>query len=193
MADYVERRAELFYPEEYNAAKGLKLLSVGRLTEQKGFDMALDAAAILKNNGVDFCWFIIGKGHLQDALQKQIDTLGLNDNVKLLGQRTNPYPYIKNADIFLQPYRFEGKSIVLTEAKLLCKPIIATRYATVSDLITDGIDGILADMNGNSIAAAAEKFSADPHLCDLLCDNLRHQRQQPSEEMKENLALFELV
>lgn len=130
------------------------LVSIGRLNEQKGFDLAIKAAYKMKKDGLNYSWFIIGEGELEQDLRNQIDELGLNENVYLLGLRKNPYPYIQYADIFIQPSRFEGKSIVLDEAKILGKPIVATNYDTVYDSITNGVNGTICEFDENSLGDA---------------------------------------
>lgn len=158
----INTMADDFSPQEYiDLNDTAKILSIGRLSPQKGFDMAIDAAAILKNQGFKFKWHIIGVGALRDSLQRQIASCGLQEDVLLLGERKNPYPYIKNCDMVLQTSRYEGKSIVLDEAKILHKPIIATRYPSVSDNIKDGISGIICDMSAESIAEAITILSKD--------------------------------
>lgn len=158
----INTMADDFSPQEYKDLNDtVKILSIGRLSPQKGFDMAIDAAAILKNQGFKFKWHIIGVGALRDSLQRQIASCGLQEDVLLLGERKNPYPYIKHCDMVLQTSRYEGKSIVLDEAKILHKPIIATRYPSVSDNIEDGQSGIVCDINAASIADAIIKLSDD--------------------------------
>ena len=87
-----------------------------------------------------------------DMFREQIKKERLNDSVKLIGIRKNPYPYIRYADVFVQPSRYEGKSIVLDEAKILCKPIVVTNYTTVVDSITDGVNGRIVQFDPNAIA-----------------------------------------
>lgn len=128
--------AEKNYPDEYRRKKNI-LVSIGRLNTQKGFDLAIQAAKIIEEKGVEFTWFIIGEGEDEQMLREQIKKERLDDSVKLVGIRKNPYPYIRYADVFVQPSRYEGKSIVLDEAKILCKPIVVTNYTTVVDSITD--------------------------------------------------------
>lgn len=132
--------------------KRCKLVSIGRLTMQKGFDYAIDAAKILKEKGFNFCWYILGEGPLHKALQTQIMANNVSECVKLIGIRSNPYPYIKQADIFVMPSRYEGKSIALDEAKILCKPIVVTNYPSVKDAIKNGSNGIIVEINTASIA-----------------------------------------
>lgn len=147
----IKKRANEFMPQEYDT-NITNILSVGRLNEQKGFDMAIDAAAIMKQRGTKFKWFIIGNGELQAKLEAQIKEKKVEDCFVLLGVRENPYPYVKNCDLFIQPSRFEGKSVVLDEAKILIKPIIATNYPTVKDQLEDGKEGKIVPMNSEGIA-----------------------------------------
>lgn len=154
------RQAELYAPEEYRNGD-CNILSVGRLHPQKGFDMAVEAAAILKKNGLRFHWHIIGDGPLREMLTKQIREAGVEDCVSLLGTRKNPYPYIRGCDLLVQSSRYEGKSVVLDEAKILCTPIVATAYPTVHDQISDGREGVITPMTPQGIADGIEKLLGD--------------------------------
>jgi len=147
----VNNRADEFLPEEFNSEQ-FNILSIGRLHEQKGFDMAIDAAVKLKAKGFNFVWYIIGTGELQSLLTKMIEDKGVGDCFILLGARENPYPYIKNCDIFVQPSRYEGKSVVLDEAKIIGVPIVATAYPTVGDQLKDSIEGKIVSMSADGLA-----------------------------------------
>ena len=130
------------------------LLSIGRLHPQKGFDIAVEAAALLKKQGLNFVWYIIGEGAERTALEQAITKNGLEKHVVLLGIKENPYPYIKQTTIFVQPSRYEGKSIALDEAKLLHKPIVVTNFTTAKDQINHLKNGIICEMDANSLADA---------------------------------------
>ena len=145
------RQAEMYIPEEYNE-NVWNILSVGRLHPQKGFDMAVEAASILKKSGLRFCWYIVGDGPLRENITKQITEYDVEDCFKLLGTRRNPYPYIRNCALMVQPSRYEGKSVVLDEAKILCTPIVATAYPTVYDQVLDGAEGKITPMTAEGIA-----------------------------------------
>jgi glycosyltransferase involved in cell wall biosynthesis len=140
-------------PKEYESDHDCILVSIGRLSFEKGFDLALDAAKTLKESGCRFKWFFIGKGPLLDQLQKQRTMLGLDDCIVFLGEKSNPYCYLRHADIFVQTSRIEGKSIVLDEAKILCKPIVATEYDTITDNIVNREQGLIVRTDSGSIAA----------------------------------------
>lgn len=139
-----------YYPSEFSP-NVLKLLSIGRLENQKGFDLAIEAASIISKK-INFVWIILGEGSLRKDLEEQIKKFGLEKKVLLLGTRNNPYVYIKNCDLFIQSSRYEGKSIVLDEAKILNKVIVSTNYTTVTEQIIDKKTGYLCDINSNSIA-----------------------------------------
>ena len=153
----INNRANDFYPTEYEGCTNT-ILSIGRLSEQKGFDLAVEAASIMKSKGLSFKWFIIGTGELEDELKKSINKYDLEDYFILLGARENPYPYIKNATIFVQPSRFEGKSVVLDEAKILKASIVATSYPTVYDQMEDGKEGLIVPISPEGISYGVIKL-----------------------------------
>ena len=97
----IQKTADEFVPIECQNAKVPLLISVGRLEEQKGFDVAISAAKYIKDKGLSYKWLIIGTGTQARNLQNLINENGLDKNVKLLGARENPYAYIKNAYIYI--------------------------------------------------------------------------------------------
>ncbi len=147
----IRNRASEFYPKEYDK-NDFKILSIGRLGEQKGFDYAIEAAAILKKRSIKFKWYVIGSGELYKQLSEMIKENDLADNFFLIGTRENPYPYIKNCDLLAQTSRYEGKSVVLDEAKIIGVPILVTKYPTVFDQIEDRKEGHIVEINANAIA-----------------------------------------
>jgi Glycosyltransferase len=130
---------------------GMRVLSIARLSHQKGLDLALPAIAALKNEGLKFKWYIIGVGPEEEALKTMIEQLGISDSVVFLGEQPNPYPYLKNCDVYLQPSRFEGKSIAVDEAMVLCRPILLTDFSTAADQIESGVNGLIVPMTGEGI------------------------------------------
>lgn len=141
------------------------LVSVGRICEAKNYDNIPYMAKALKelfNEGRrtkdenftnHFHWYIVGPGNHDeiDALSKE---LGVDDVVTFLGSSSNPYPYIKACDIYVHPSRYEGKSIVVREAQVLCKPVIITNYPTAKSQINDGVDGVICELDNQMIAKA---------------------------------------
>lgn len=174
----VKARSEEPGAVEFNGTVGAKLLSVGRLHVQKGMDIALDAAYCLKKNGFAFRWLIAGEGSERLALERKIVEYGLENHVFLLGSQQNPYVYMTKCDILIQPSRIEGKSIVLDEAKMLCKPIVVTKYPTVGDSIRHGETGWVVDMTGEAIAAGILRMWTDVPLRDKIVRNCESQPKE---------------
>lgn len=131
----------------------VNLCSIGRISYAKNYDNIPYIAKELKDLGLKFRWFIIGPGS-----HEYIDTLSMQlrvaNEVIFMGESENPYAWLKACDIYVHPSRYEGKSIVVREAQILCKPIIITNYPTAKSQINDGIDGIICEMNNSKIAEA---------------------------------------
>lgn len=168
------------------------LLSIGRLHPQKGFDIAIEAAARLRQKGVDFTWQVIGEGAERPALTQLIAARNLRGRFVLLGLKENPYPYLKAADIVVQSSRYEGKSIAIDEAKILCKPIIVTDFTTAKDQITHGHNGIIAQMDPESLASAIENLLLDKELQKELSLHLQ-QEKSAVEPGNETAAFYQLL
>lgn len=157
-SDAIRQYAILEEPEEFVHESCIKLLSVGRLTEQKGFDMAIEAASLLKKHNRNFKWIIIGNGEKEEDLKKLALKKNVEDCMLFIGLKDNPYIYMKCADIIVQTSRWEGKSVVLDEAKIIGTPIVTTDYPTAKDQIKDGKEGILVEMTPNGIASGIERL-----------------------------------
>lgn len=177
--------------EIFTKSNGVKLLSVGRLSPQKGYDLALKAASILKSKNINFSWFIIGEGALKNDLEELKQKLQLDKNVYFMGLRSNPYKYMQQADIIVQSSSFEGKSIAIDEAKILCKPIVSTNYNTVQDLIQNNINGIITEMNPESLSNGIINIIIDKDLRYKLIDNLRKESNDNTKEIDRYIKLIE--
>ncbi len=141
----------------------LLLVSLGHIMRRKGTDFSIDAAKILQEKGVEFKWMLVGKVVEKDLIRR-IEQDGLADRFVVLGIRSNPYPYIKAADIYVHPSRFEGKSIALDEAKILCKPIVVTNFSTVNDQFEDRVNASICEMNGGALADAIIELATHKEL-----------------------------
>ena len=190
-ATFIRKLATESFPKEY--VEGVPvLLSIGRLTRQKGFDFAIEAAAILKGKNILFKWFIIGTGELEKQLKAKINEKEVTDYIILLGARENPYPYIKNCDILVQTSRWEGKSVVLDEAKILCKPIVVTNYPTVYDQIDDGKEGMIVSMNTEDIADGIQKMLEKEELRNGFSKYLEVHEYGNQDEIQKYIDLIEM-
>lgn len=185
------RQLAVGIPTEYTGVEEKILLTVGRFSPQKGYDTAVDAARILKNNGVEFRWFAIGKGELKNKIEEKINHYGLQKDFVLLGEKSNPYPYIKECDIYVQPSNYEGKSIAIDEAKAFAKPIVATKFSTVFDQLSDGETALLAEIDPADVAKKITQLINDEKLCEKLSDRLTRTHKGNEEELEKFYALLE--
>ena len=134
--------------------QGYRILTVGRLTQQKRYDIAIQAMALLKEKyGVSARWYVLGEGELRGSLQQQIKDAGLEKEFILLGVKENPFPYYKNCDFYVHATGFEGKSIAIQEAQTLGKPILATDCSGNREQIEHGVDGRMCPLNPERVSA----------------------------------------
>jgi glycosyltransferase involved in cell wall biosynthesis len=150
-----------------------KIVSVGRLSYVKGFDLAIEALKRLHEKGLtNIKWYIIGYGGYEKELKDLITKHNLKDSFILLGKKTNPYPYIKNCDLYVQPSRYEGKAVTVSEAKILGKPILITNYPTASSQLENGIEGVICDLSVQGLVKDTENLYHNQVLKDSLINNI---------------------
>ena len=148
--------------ESFLNDKAFKILTVGRFVEQKGFDLAIKAAAILKEKGAKFVWYAIGYGKDEEMLKSLIEEYKVMDCFVILGRKDNPYPYMLNSDLYVQTSRHEGYAITVEEAKALKKIIVCTNFAGASEQIEDKLTGIIVNtFSAEKISEAIFPFIED--------------------------------
>lgn len=130
---------------------GYRILTVGRLTSQKGYEVSVEAMKLLKDSGEHVRWYVLGEGERRKALEEQIADLGLTEDFLLLGAVENPYPYMAQADLYVHATRFEGKSIAIQEAQTLGCAILASDCSGNREQIIQGEDGILCELTPEAI------------------------------------------
>ena len=150
--EFVRQRAELISRQEFASEMTvendcLNLLTIGRFSPQKKLEEIPAICRGIIEAGVNVRWYIIGYGGSDDYIRREIEREGMQDHVFLLGKKENPYPYIKACDWYVQPSRYEGKSVVVREAQMLCKPVIVTNYPTAPSQIQQGVDGVIVPMD----------------------------------------------
>lgn len=183
-------QSKAYVPKEFAAVEGMKILSVGRLNHQKGVDIAIEAARLLKERGEAFQWFVLGDGSERARLEQQLEESGAAECFKLLGSKKNPYPYIRECDILVQPSRVEGRSMVLDEAKVFCRPIVATNYTTVRDSLEHGKSGWIVDMTPEALCDGIAHMMCDGALRKSLTEYLEKQPKGNAEELKKYIDLM---
>lgn len=153
--------------------KGINLLSVGRFTEAKNFDNIPLICKKLIVGGHDIKWYIIGYGRDEQLIKSRIAEAQMENHVIMLGKKTNPYPYIKNCDIYVQPSRYEGKCVSVREAQILHKLVIITNYATADSQLIDGYDGVIVPMDNDGCAEGIARVIQDEELQNRLIENTK--------------------
>ena len=152
--------------------KGIKIITVGRLSKEKGQDLAIKTLAKLKKDRYDVKWYCIGEGNSRQEFEQLIKEYNLENDFLLLGATSNPYPYIKNADIYVQTSRHEGYCLTLAEAKALNKPIVTTDFIGAYEQIKNNENGIIVDCNENDLADAIKKLIGKKEICSRFSNKL---------------------
>ena len=158
--EWIRTRSEAFsVEEEMPQEPGVtRLLSVGRFTEAKNFDNVPDICRRLRENGVNVRWYLVGYGGDEGLIRQRIAESGMEEYVRILGKKVNPYPYITACDIYVQPSRYEGSPVTIREAIALEKPVVATAFPTVQSAIRDRVDGIIVPSDNEGCADGIARF-----------------------------------
>ena len=170
--------------------KTFTIVTVGRLTMPKKIDRVIRLAARLKKEKYAVAFQIIGDGELKNELQQLTIDLNVTDCVAFLGFLKNPYPYINNATIYVQPSRFEGKSLAIDEAKILHKPILTTNFTSAKDQIESGINGLIVPLNEESIADGIIELIENTALRNSFVSNLKKHHYGTESEIKK---LYQII
>ena len=179
-SSFVRERAEEFNvnPNGNDNGKMINILSVGRFSDAKNYDNVPDICRIINsklstvNSKLTVKWYIIGYGD-DRLIRQKIAEAGMEEHVIILGKRTNPYPYMKACDIYAQPSRYEGKSVTVREAQMLCKPVVVTNYPTAKSQIQDGVDGVIVPMDNEGCAKGIADFICNTALQSKIVEYLQ--------------------
>ncbi|URT70212.1 glycosyltransferase [Cytobacillus firmus] len=180
--DFINNMANVGQSFEDNF-NGVRLLTIGRFDAGKGYDMALEACKKLKEKGINFRWYVMGKGPLIEVIKKSIKENNLCDHFILIGVKANPYPYIKNSDIYVQTSRFEGFGLAIAEARMLNIPVVTTRFDAVYNQMVDGKNGLVVDMNAEAICEGIIKLINDADLREEIIEYLQSEKKGNVEEI----------
>lgn len=168
-----------------------KLVTVARLSHAKGIDRAIKALHLLREKGIEnVAWYVVGDGGEEGMLRELIAGCGLQDDFILLGKRVNPYPYMKQCDLYVQPSRYEGKAVTVTEAKILGKPVLITNFPTAGSQVEHEWDGIICDAAPEGLADGIETIMQHAEIRDRLSRNCLSREYGNKEELRKVYALF---
>lgn len=177
--------------QEMTEKTGIKLLSIGRFCTAKNFDNVPEICKRIREHGLNVTWYLIGYGGDEALIHQKIREYGMEDHVIVLGKKSNPYPYIKACDVYIQPSRYEGKCVAVREAQMLGKPVIITDYATSSSQLEDGVDGVIVPMDNESCATGIADVLLNSKLLEKLIDNCKQRDYSNRCEVEKIYALME--
>lgn len=180
----VEIQKKAFSVTNEMPLKGRKLLSIGRYCTAKNFDNIPEICSKLLDMGHDIYWYIIGFGPDERLIKEKIKQFHMENRVILLGKKENPYPYIEACDFYIQPSRYEGKSVTVREAQILGKPVIITEYATSKSQLEHEVDGIIVPMDNEGCASAIGKLIQNQELCERLIFNCKSRDYSNANEIE---------
>lgn len=166
------------------------IVTMARLSQEKGIDLAIESCKILIDKGYNIRWFVLGEGKERKKLESLIEKNKLQDSFFLLGIKENPYPYIHQADVYVQPSRYEGKSIAIDEAKILKKPILITNFETAKDQITSEYNGLIVETTKKNIARGIAELIHNEELRTKLIKNLERENLGTVQEIEK---VYDLV
>lgn len=163
------------------------IVSCGRLSYAKGFDIAIKACKELKDSGANIHWWIVGGGPEEKPLKELASFEKVEECITFTGNRDNPYPYIAAADLYVQPSRFEGHCVTLLEARILSKPILAT-FNAADEQIEDGVTGVLCECSAGALVKNIQALMADKERLLSFEKNLqRHDFEKDNKKIMKEL------
>lgn len=170
---------------------GIRILTIGRLDQLKGYDIALNACKKLIDNGIKFKWYVLGRGPLKDEIESYIKENNIAEYFVLLGIKSNPYPFIKNCDIYVQTSRSEGFGLAIAEARMLNIPVVTTRFEGVYNQMVEGNNGLIVDMNADAVCAGILRLINDISLREHIVQYLQTEKKGNIEEIDKFYRLLE--
>ena len=162
-----ETTLELFDKTKFN------IVSVGRVSYEKGMDIAVRACAKLAESGFcRICWWIVGDGPAMQEVRKSVAQAGMEKYIILVGMKKNPYPYIRQADLYVQPSRFEGYPMTLLEALVIGQPVISTDNSGAREILQEGETGLLCSVDADQLADTVKMVLENKKVLVKLRDNV---------------------
>lgn len=170
---FVRSRAEEKADLSVFGDEAIKLLSIGRFTYPKNFDNVPDILRRIREQGINARWYLIGYGGEEPLIRQRIREAGMENYVVIIGKKANPYPYIQACDLYIQPSRYEGNSVTVREAQMLCKPVVVADYPTAASQIQNGKDGVIVPLENAACAEGIVRVIRDAELQSRLIQFLK--------------------
>ena len=174
------------FNDNYN---GIRILTVGRLTHEKGQDLCIKALKKLKDDGYNVKWYCVGDGAYKKNYEDLVKENKLEENFIFLGSKVNPYIYMKECDIYVQPSRHEGYCITLGEARCFDNPIVTTSFTGANEQIENETTGLVCDISEEGIYKAIKRLLDDDNLREDIRRNLKDENVNTTKEIKKLINL----
>lgn len=153
--------------------KKFNIVTVARIHNiSKAFDRAVKVANNLKMRGCEFCWYIVGDGEDKNLIESMIHENHLQEYMKLLGAKENPYPYMAAADLFVLQSYYEGKPLSVDEALVVGTPVLVTEYVSAREQVCEKV-GIVVENNEAAITDKLEELICNPQIVEVWRNNLK--------------------
>jgi glycosyltransferase involved in cell wall biosynthesis len=184
MSNIQKVREQANKPNPYNK-KDFNLVTVARIdNQQKRIDRVLECCEKLKTDGFDnFKWYVVGDGLDKPWLTELANEKNITDVLVFTGYKSNPYPYLKHADVLVMTSDYEAHSMVLSESLTVGTPIICTNYPAACEVVRSGINGVLVDVSTDGVLNAIKNVMTDKNLLNTWKNNIAN------EERSNELAL----
>lgn len=167
----IRRKGALPTDETFDKTK-FNIVSVGRVSHEKGMDIAVQVCARLVEDGfAHIRWWIVGGGPAEQEVQATITALHMEQYVTMVGMKSNPYPYIQQADLYVQPSRFEGYPMTILEALVLGQPVVSTDNSGAKEILQEGVTGLLRPADAAELAEAIETLLKNPQMLTAMRQN----------------------
>ena len=169
----IKEMATEYIPFNHNGL--INLVSVGRIDNKtKRFNLIPEICKRLSNFGItNFYWRIVGSGHRLESNRKLVTELEVDDYVEFVGERTNPYPFIKSSHLFVLTSAYEGFPMVIGESLLLETPVLTTNYAAVNEQVKMGVNGIVVDQDIDSIVSGLRQLLTNQELIERMAEGMK--------------------
>lgn len=185
----IRRQSQIDITDEIDKTK-ITICSVGRFSYAKNFDNIPNICKRIVQAGYDIRWYLIGFGGEEKRIREQIEKEEMQEHVIILGEKINPYPYMKTCDFYIQPSRYEGKSVSVREAQILQKPVVITNYTTATSQVEDGVDGVIVPMDNEGCADGIIHVIKDVELRNRLIHNCKKRDFGNEKEIEKIYALI---
>lgn len=171
--------------------KAVKIVSVGRISKEKGFDRVAEVTRRLTDAGYDIRWYIVGDGNTRAAVEADIREKQVEDRVILLGHRENPYPYVANCDIYVQPSYTEGFCTSTMEAKILGKAVVTTDVPGMAEQFVSGENGLIVESSADGLFDGIRRLLDEPGLRARIEEKLGAEPVSNGEVLRRTMAAID--